>query len=538
MKKLMILLPLLASLCAAPVFAGQGTTYYMDGMVVQETALNWNRDIQTVTDNGDGTSRFVNHAQGYAFDMPRGFTVDTLMAASQTVLSGPGTRIEVYHDDFNGTVHTAKSYVNYNMGFTKDPRHKVEANYWTTVNGQSVHIMSWSRDKLARVPNDQNHYFVAEFVRSAREVVSVVVKSDAPIGIHDRILDSFRFTDKIGTAGNHRVYQADRSHFSEPVKAYYDAAFSKDSPQRWGIFSYGATADLTYLKSLEKSLNYQFDVLVRYQTLDTPVPVDELQRAWDDNRVVELTLQTMTRGDNIGTIYDILDGKYDTFFRDYGKALKTFGKPVLFRLNNEMNGDWCVYSAYHYSRDTELYKAMWRHIHGLFEEEGADNLLWVWNPHDLSFPDFNWNDAMNYFPGEGYVDVVGLTGYNTGTYHTGEVWRTFDEIYPKLYQEYVSTFDYPMMITEFGSNNIGGDKTAWVQDMFNKMPAYDRIKIIIWFNGTDMDAAGKPARVYRMDTGDSVQKVFADNLKRFGGLTLPLKNMTGALEKEKSWQNQ
>lgn len=538
MKKLMLLMPLLASLCAAPAFAGQGTAYYMDGVVVQESALNWNRDIQTVTDNGDGTSRFVNHAQGYAFDYPRGFSVDTLMTEVQTVLSGPGTRIEVYHDDFSGTVHTARSYVNYSLGFTRDPGHRVEAEYWTTVNGISVHVTAWSRDKLTRVPQDQNHYFVAEFLRGPQEVVTVSIKSETPIAIHDRILQSFRFTDKIGSPGLHRVFTADRSHFTPMLQSYYEAAFGEESPQRWGIFAWGATADLTYLKSLEKKLDYQFDVLVRYQTLDTPAPVAELQRSWDDNRVVELTLQTMDRGDNIGIVYDILNGKHDAFFREYGRELKRFGKPVLFRLNNEMNGDWCVYSAYHYSRDTELYKAMWRHIHTLFTEEGADNLLWVWNPHDLSFPNFKWNHSYAYWPGEAYVDVVGLTGYNTGTYHPGEKWRSFDEIYPQLYQEYCRVFDYPLMITEFGSNNTGGDKAAWVRDMFTKMPAYDRIKIIIWFNGTDLDAAGKPARVYRLDTGDAVQQIFAENLKRFGGQTLPQLNMTGALEKENTWENQ
>lgn len=538
-KKTMLLAGLLFALCGAPVFAGVGTTYYMDGVVVKEDQVNWNHDIQTVTANGDGTSRFVNHGQGYSLDFPTGYQVDTLMAETQTVLSSSKTRIEIYQDDFTGTVHSAKSYVNYNLGFLKDPRHRMETKGWTVYNGIPVHVTTWSRNKLARVSGDENYYFVAEFLRSSSEVVTVVVKSQEPIGIHDRILTSFRFTDKIGTSGNHRQFTPDVTHFSDTVSQYYQAAFSPTSPQRWGIFSYGATANLDYLKSLEKKLDYQFDVLVRYQTLETNVPIAELEKAWQDQRVVELTLQTMkNQGDNTGVIYDILDGKYDAFFHQYGKDLKSFGKPVLFRLNNEMNGDWCVYSAYHYSRDPELYKEMWRYIHGIFKEEGADNLLWVWNPHDGSFPNFSWNHGFNYFPGEKYVDIVGLTGYNTGTYHPGERWRSFDEIYPALYQSYTKVFNYPMMITEFGSNNVGGDKAAWVRDMFQKIPSYDRIKIIIWFNGTDMDAAGKPARIYRLDTGDVVQEVFKENLNKFGSRTLPLIQTLGVVEKEKPWEKQ
>ncbi len=539
-KKTILLASLLLAISAAPVYANPVTAYYMDGSAVNENTVNWNRDIQAVTDNGDGTSRFVNHSQGYSFDFPTGYAIDTFMADSQTLLFSPKTRIEVYHEDFTNSAGSANSYVNYsNMGFMKSTRHTVGMNYWTTVNGTKVHVTSWSRNKLNKVSGDENHYFVADFQRSDKEVVTVIIKSQEPIAIHDRVLQSFRFVDKIGTAGNHRVYKSDVRDLSADLKAYYDAAFGKESPQRWGIFSYGATANLSYLKGLEKRLNYQFDVLVRYQTLDNKAPVDELQKAWDDNRVVELTMQTMSKNAINGEItYDILDGKYDPYLRQYAKDLKAFGKPVLFRLNNEMNGDWCTYSAYHFSRDPELYKEMWRYVHKVFKEEGADNLLWVWNPHDISFPNFKWNSAFNYFPGEDSVDIIGLTGYNAGTYHPGEKWRSFDEIYPKLYSSYKNTFDYPMMITEFGSNNFGGDKAEWVRDMFAKIPEYDRIKIIIWFNGTDMDANGKPARVYRMDTGDVVQQVFEENLKKFGGLTLPSTKTIGVVEKENPWKKQ
>ncbi len=538
-KKKMMLAGLLFLMAAAPVFAEPGITYYMDGVVTGEDQLNWNHDIQSVVLNSDGTKRFNNHSQGYSFDIPGDYSVDTTMADAQTVLSNSNIRIEVYRDDLNGTTGSVNSYVNYSMGFLKSPRHRVEMNYWTTINGVKVHVNTWTRSKLSRVPGDKNHYFVAEFVKDPKEVITVFIKSQEPIAVHERILKSFRFIGRVGTPGNHRVFTSDPTRISESVKPYYKAAFSKDSPQRWGIFSYGATANMDYLKSLEKDLDYQFDVLVRYQTLDNSAPVEELQTAWDNNRVVELTMQTMAKGaDNAAITYDILDGKYDTYLRQYARDLKRFGKPVLFRLNNEMNGDWCTYSAYHYSRDPELYKEMWRYVHGLFKAEGADNLLWVWNPHDNSFPNFKWNSAFNYFPGEDTVDIVGLTGYNAGTYHPGEKWRSFDEIYPKLYSSYVKTYNYPMMITEFGSNSVGGDKAAWVQDMFAKIPAYDRIKIIIWFNGTDMDAYGKPARIYRMDTGDSVQKAFEENLKRFGGLTLPTTQTIGIGEKETSWKNQ
>ena len=112
--------------------------------------------------------------------------------------------------------------------------------------------------------------------------------------------------------------------------------------------------------------------------------------------------------------YEILAATYDAYLYDYARQIQEFGHPVLFRLNNEMNGDWCTYSSYYTSKDPDLFIALWRYVYEVFEKVGADNVIWVWNPHDGSFPDFKWNHAFLYYPGDEYVDVVGLTGYNTG----------------------------------------------------------------------------------------------------------------------------
>ena len=69
-------------------------------------------------------------------------------------------------------------------------------------------------------------------------------------------------------------------------------------------------------------------------------------------------------------------------------------------------------------RDCSTYVELYRYLYSIFEEEGANkNTLWVWNPNEKSFPNFCWNYADNYYPGDEYVDIVGLTGYNTGDYY-------------------------------------------------------------------------------------------------------------------------
>ena len=169
------------------------------------------------------------------------------------------------------------------------------------------------------------------------------------------------------------------------------------------------------------------------------------------------------------------------------RVVADFAILVLFRPFNEMNGDWCSYSAYHTSRDTDIFKALYRYIHGIFAEAGAENVIWVWNPNERSFPDFKWNHEIMYYPGDKYVDVVGLTGYNTGTYYQGETWRSFQEIYAPLYQKATGLYEKPLMITEFACSRIGGDKEQWVQDMFDAIADFPAIKVAIWWDGCDWD---------------------------------------------------
>ncbi len=259
--------------------------------------------------------------------------------------------------------------------------------------------------------------------------------------------------------------------------------------------------------------------------IDEYFPAWGLDNAYRHGKYLELTLQTTRAGqvnalwatetDNAGMVYAILDGKYDDYFAAYADKLKEFGHPVLFRLNNEMNGDWCWYSALYTGKDAELYKALWRYVHSIFVARGVENVVWVWNPHDVSLPAFKWNHYLAYYPGDEYVDIIGLTGYNNGTYFPGERWREFVEIYPSLHDEYAGHFDKPFMITEFSSNSVGGDKVAWIHRMFDEIGKLDRIKVAIWWSGVDFDQNGQPGRIYLIDENEQILDAFKERLKDY-----------------------
>lgn len=505
------------------------TTYIINGITDCYANFGPADDVKSIELLNGQLSRYTDYPNGYSIEYPQQMKVDSSVSKTSTLIYDEKTHIEIFYDDLHNTVSTAWEYIEYGNRFTENTRdHTVEFDKMVMVGETQVHLLKWTRRKLSRVPNDKHYYISAEFIKNDLEVYTVFVKSSEPLADEMSIINSLRFISKQGVAGNFKSFHPSRTPQNAETKAFYHTFFSTTAPQRFGIFEPSAPESFHYLNPLEEKLEYSFPFLLRYQSLEEPFPHRGLQKAFEHNKLVELTLQTINSvqvssvsnspfmHDNASIIYDILDGHYDEYLNNYAQAVKAFGHPLLFRLNNEMNGDWCWYSAYYTSKDAEIYKALWRYIFETFEHNGVNNVVWIWNPHDVSRPDFKWNHHLMYYPGDEYVDVIGLTGYNTGTYFPGESWREFLDIYQPLYNEYMELFHKPFFISEFGSNSVGGDKVTWIKRMFKEIKQLSNIKVALWWSGIDYDKQGRPGRIYLIDEDDQVSETFRQHLKDFG----------------------
>lgn len=507
-------------------------TRYYDDYTHKQNIVSTD-EMKTIVKVDQQTLRLYNHAGGYAINYPQNFKLDLSQAARKSAAFDDTHKIEVYVDDFNGKSGDAKSYIGYSNGFLeRDKDIKVEINKNTIIYGRLANLSKWQRAPLQRVGNDKNHYCCVKLVENSKKVYTILMKSSKPIDDAEfmKLVKSFK-PIKQNTSLKKTRYTPQPKNWNQETSQFYSHYFDDLASLKWGIYEPSAPADMKALGDLENRLNYNFHFLIRYQNLDKPLPAQELQNAWQDHKYVELTLQLGFQSKDNAAPYnpagvalpafnekiipELLNGTFDDYLNQYARDIKKFGHPVLFRLNNEMNGDWCYYCSYHYGNDADLYIEAWQYIFKIFAANQVDNVLWVWNPNDLSFPDFSWNNYLNYYPGSKYVDIIGLTGYNTGTYYEGERWREFTSIYDPLYAEYAQRFDLPFMITEFGSNSVGGDKGKWLKDMFAHINRYPRIKAAIFFSSTDMDSNNKPARVYRIDETEAILDVVKSGLSRY-----------------------
>ncbi|MEG2199972.1 MAG: glycosyl hydrolase, partial [Anaerovorax sp.] len=468
-------------------------------------------------ETGQTYDKFVNNVHGYSLNIDKGMKVDMSMSGVCAVLENSVKRIEIYKQPLiNGT--TRASYLNYSNKFlTADKDIKKEYESTQKINGKTVSILQYSREKLARVKNDKNFYVNLE-IQQGNTMYSIFVKSASPlweVGGYDYLAANFTVFTPTHSAYNRQTQPISLSHrgWNDETASLYTQYFSDDSPLSWGIFEPAAPEYFSDLEKIEQSIAYEFPFILNYTSFDNPLAHPNLKarldNAYANGKIMELTLQTpaQTWG-NGNMVYDILNGEYDSFLKDYAKTVSEFDHPVLFRLANEMNGDWCPYSGYHTGKDTLVFKEFYRYVYSFFEDAKADNVIWVWNPNGVSFPNFEWNNALMYYPGDAYVDIVGLTAYNTGTYYKDEKWTDFAKLYDNLYNDYAHQYKQPLIISEFASSSVGGDKNRWITDMFEHIQNYDRIKLAIWWDGCDWDTNGNVARPYFIDETPQILETF------------------------------
>jgi mannan endo-1,4-beta-mannosidase len=124
----------------------------------------------------------------------------------------------------------------------------------------------------------------------------------------------------------------------------------------------------------------------------------DTENPWDARPVIELTVPGSEAHDRWMQMLDnIASGLQE---------LEDAGVVVIWRPLHEMNGGW----AWWHRQSQEDFVALWRHMFDYFtHEKGLDNLLWAYTPM-VNATEWDYR-AMHFYPGDEYVDIVGLDKY-------------------------------------------------------------------------------------------------------------------------------
>ena len=241
-------------------------------------------------------------------------------------------------------------------------------------------------------------------------------------------------------------------------------------PVAWGAFTPGAPESRSTMEAFNDRVGRRAVIWHTYKNFDgDPFPYITVGTATEAGAVPLITWEPWNRN-----LRAIARGDEDGYLRGAARSAKGFGKPILLRFAHEMNGDWYPWGLGVNGNSAGDYVAAWRHVVNVFRHEGADNVRFVWAPNVGSF------DSL--YPGDEWVDFLGLDGYNWGLKYNN--WESFDEVFDSSYRAIVRLSHKPIIITEFASDELGGDKAAWVRHAFSPgvMDKYPQIRALVWFD--------------------------------------------------------
>ena len=189
------------------------------------------------------------------------------------------------------------------------------------------------------------------------------------------------------------------------------------------------------------------------------------------------------RGTNQGhyALSRIIAGDFDGYIRSWARGAAAWGKPLMLRFAQEMNGNWYPWGAAVNGNSPGEYVQAYRHIHKLFTSVGATNVIWVWSPNIL-YP--GGVSLSSVYPGNAYVNWIGVDGYNWGTSVPKRGgWRSPSNVFvPTLNILKRLAPSKPIMIAETASAEQGGSKADWIKDLFTLLHHYPDVKAVAWLN--------------------------------------------------------
>lgn len=173
--------------------------------------------------------------------------------------------------------------------------------------------------------------------------------------------------------------------------------------------------------------------------------------------------------------YDkINDGSQDNYIKQFAADAKKYSYPIILVPFDEMNLSGEPWGYDQNNNNASKFILAWRHVHDLFAENS--NVKFGLAYSNVSIPQVKGNLIDDYYPGDYYVDYIGVDGFNYGVY-----WRKFGEVFDSSMTQ-LSSYNKPIIIFSLASE-ADPKKADWIIEALSyHIKTYKNIVGWVWFN--------------------------------------------------------
>lgn len=264
------------------------------------------------------------------------------------------------------------------------------------------------------------------------------------------------------------------------------------------------TPSVKEIDTYEKSTNEHLDIAIIYHEFKNGFEFPSAAARKLSSRKITpfIKLEPWSKAGKENYDFDlekIIKGEFDEGIKRFAQQAKFFGKPFFISFCPGINDNCSC------GNNSEKFKKAYKHIVNLFRREGVANVTWVW---EISVKPSNYSE---YYPGDDYVDWIGLNGFSTDEtkvktsgwqlYELGEgkkefkivqedktghltipatPWHLFDDAVKQL-----KSFKKPIIISETGCDEANGSNTFTKELFIETLPSFCKslgVSGLIYFN--------------------------------------------------------
>ena len=251
----------------------------------------------------------------------------------------------------------------------------------------------------------------------------------------------------------------------EPSSGIYHSAF----PDFWGTEDIVTAKRITDFETLvNKDIVWAYFSNNWYDNIQFPSAAVNIIHG--TGKVPFIRMMPRTNFDEGGpdpnyTMQKIIEGDFDTALTQWAIDAKNTNIPLLVEFGTEVNGNWFPWNGqYNGAGETtgygdpnlfdgaERFRDAYRHIIDICNAKGANNITWFFHIDAYSEPNTDWNNIKYYYPGDNYIDWLGVSIY--GPQENSEDYQEFSEIINDIYPNLSNLSDKPIAVLEFAITEL------------------------------------------------------------------------------------
>jgi hypothetical protein len=293
----------------------------------------------------------------------------------------------------------------------------------------------------------------------------------------------------------------------------------------FGAYADGLPYDTDAFLDLEKKVGARLDIASGFVDFEYVLGGERDLKLAAGGRVLLYAWEPHCTKRGCISFRDICHGRVDPYLESVAASMKRFPYTIYVRPWAEMNAYWSPYqpgSKRPRAGTLNEFKAAWRYLYDFFRNRDVHNLKFVFtpdvgtDPRNVPIKDL-W-PGRDPKDGHGYVDVLGMDGYNWGDSKSagGEEWREFEDLFAEMYAVLTALDPQaPVWVCEFGSKepekddgtksspappDDAHDKGKWIRNMF-RSTAFPRLEGLAYYSSYKPNS--DTARDFRFDSSTS-----------------------------------